>query len=273
MKIYLILALLLCTTALNLKSNDDSLFHTLENRVEKMAIKVDGFDKAEANLKASFENKKKELEFAINGLNSSGWDRFYGILGTILATVLVLGLALWKGWPGIKASILSEAEKNANEFVNDSLQTSVKAFLAERTKLLEVIVEDYEKRLDLKANKEILILSETKEQGESLARYLKLKGYQKVKFQVPKGTELIKSDLTILDWADQGKGKKYLTPAFISEYAKSFSTQNNLLLYGPQDYSLDLKGTQLIFANYREKLDENIMQKLDAPGESTHFPS
>ena len=229
------------------------------------------------------ENLKREIQLDFRDLENENWTRFFTILGAIL----LIGIAFWGGWKGTKESILKRAEEKAGnavqvelalkvkDLVDDMTEKKVEQFISRRADLLTVIFEDYERRRFLKDQASIAVLAESEEAGEDVVEYLREKRFQKVRVVVPKVMERVEADLVLFNREKKtaDDNLEFITNDFLNEYIKRYWEGQKIVYFGPRNSGLDTRTVNLGFANYRQKLEPNLMEMLDAPGESDHLPA
>lgn len=125
-------------------------------------------------------------------------------------------------------------------------------------------------RIELKANQKIVVLAETEEEGKAVAEFLKQKGFLKVEHEnvCLHSSEMVAADLVVLSREYKMDSYKMMNSDFINKYIHANWEKQKILYFGPYDPNLDTKTVHIGFANYREKLEGNIMQMLETPSDS-----
>lgn len=131
--------------------------------------------------------------------------------------------------------------------------------------LLREMLARYRSQKEQKAGTTICILAENSNEGKNLQAYLRKKGFEKASVCKPGEAEALKADLVIFD-RHRGNDPDYyhnLSDPFLQEYIKTNWRRQSLLYFGPRNPALDVRMTETVFANYRRKLEGNLLELLD----------
>ncbi len=154
---------------------------------------------------------------------------------------------------------------------NENKLTNLTGLLEEKGSVLSLIIKDYERVLRLKAETNIVVLSDpgpsgkgSGSSGEILAAYLGRKGFQKVTNRVPKGEGDIRveADLIIFHRSSITIKHQYVSDEYVKKYIKTHWKDQAQLYFGPYNHNLDTRVDQVVFANYPQKLAGNIIEML-----------
>ncbi len=193
----------------------------------------------------------------------------------IIGSIFVVGLALYGGWRQGKNTLIKAAQDKAMaavdkhlkeqlpEQVDKEVKEKVDALLDEKKHILLAILSDYEEVAQLKAISRICILADSEEQGQDLEDFLKGKGFVQSFWQVPKDNQpLAEADLYIFHRELKTITPEFLTNQWINDCIQQPVEGALYLYFGPRNEQLDTRNQILGFANYREKLEDNLLQKL-----------
>jgi|GEM_PF-6627309 len=131
----------------------------------------------------------------------------------------------------------------------------------EKAHLLPYLLEEWEKKVAILENLDIMILAELEEEGEALKVFLESQGFKKVRFQVVELNKRnkIEAKLVIFHHNTSADSIKNLPNDKINRYTKEYMEEQKFLYYGPQNRELKSRMDRMTFANYPAKLKGNIL--------------